>query len=364
MRRLTRIVLGLGLVFGCAAPASVFAQEGGGEGAATTAEQTDTDEEAESDKNWKVRGSVESRVGQGTFAALENETGIESEYQTNAAAFDRANMIYTFAPSYRWDEFTFGAEFQLVHWLTAGSGIYGYTSSAGANEAADVFFQDISLSAAWDGYTFESIDLNLAPSLELVLPTHKISRLTTKLASLSGSLSLSRTFFERLTLQGSLGATKSFHRYKTAAVDINRVGNENVLFRQGEAEDVGSGLVAIDGYNLSHTFSAGGAAQIKIVEKLSGSVSYFFVNYYSYPGNSEDENTAENAKPDTNLSQAISTSAELSYDVRDWLAVSGGIGTFMSPKTSDNKSFRFPFWNTEGAAANRSWISLGVEGSY
>jgi hypothetical protein len=64
------------------------------------------------------------------------------------------------------------------------------------------------------------------------------------------------------------------------------------------------------------------------------------------------------------LSQAVSTSAKLSYRLNKYLRFSGGIGSFMSPKTTDNKSFRFPFWNTEGAAANRSWVQLGVKATY
>ena len=363
MRMWKRSVLALIVAVACWIPASGWAQTGTDVTDAT--EETDTaDEETDKDKNWTVGGSIVSRVGQGTFVGLENESGIQGEYQSNSTAYDRANLIYTLSPSYTIGEFNVGAEFSLVQWLTAGGGTSGIAAAGGANDPADVYFQDILLSGGWQGYTFDSIGLTLAPALEIGLPTSKSSQLNTKLFHVGTDLSIMKTFFERLTLQGAISFAKYFHRYESSAIDPADVGEDNVLFRPGEAEDFKSGLVGLGGYNLSHLLAVGGATEIKIWKKLSGSISYFMINYYSYPGNSKDEFTAENAKPGRNLSQAVSTSASLSYGIKDWLSVSGGIGTFMSPKTSDNESFRFPFWNTDGASANRSWLQLGVSGSY
>lgn len=349
------------VLFGLSLPVAVVAQGEGGRGSATG--PTDESDE-ESDKNWEINGKVASRVGQGTFADLENDSGIGGEEKPVGQAYDRVNMIYTLNPTYSWKEFKFGAEFQLVHWLTSGGGIYGIPAAGGANDASDVYFQDITLSGKWKGHTFESIGLKLAPTLEIGLPTHKYSRNNTKYFDASGSLALTKRFFERLTLQGQLGAAKYFYRYKTPAVSLDRVGDENVLYRPGEAEDLGNGLVSVGGYNLSHSFSFGGAANVKIVDRLSASISYFFINFYSYPGPERDEFTAEAAQPGTNLSQVISTGVSLSYKANDWLSMNLGTGSYMSPKTADNKSFRFPFWNTQGAAANTSWLELGVSAKY
>lgn len=274
-------------------------------------------------------------------------------------------MLFTFNPTYRLGDFTFGAEFQLVQYLTPGGGIYGTPGSGGASDPADTYFQDVSLSASWKGYTFESIGVNLAPSLSLGLPTSKVSRLATQLFNVGASLSISKTFFDRLTFSGVLSGSRYFYRYKTPAIDPKKVGADNVLYRSGEAEDLGGGLVALGGRNYPWVLVAGGSSQIKILEKLSGSISYAMITYYFFPGKQQpDQYTSEYAKPGKNFGQAISTSAKLSYQATDWMSVSGGIGSYMSPKTSDNKSFRFPFWNFQGAAANRSWLQLSVSGSY
>ncbi len=345
-------------------PAVGWAQAGSAAADSTT-EETDEEEEAqEEDKNWKVSGSITSRVGQGTFVGLRNDTNTEGELKPNGSAFNRANLIYRLQPSFTVGEFNFGATFSMVQWLTAGAGTSPTTSSGGANDPGDVYIQDTTLSGSWKGYTFDSIGLNLAPSLEVGLPTWKVSQNNTKLFHLGGRLSLSKRFFERLTMQGIVGFTKYFYRYKTSAIDPSQVGEDNVLFRPGEAEDLGNGLVALGGYNLSHLLSIGGNTKVKIWKGLSGSISYFFVNYYSYKGSGQDELTGEYARPNRVLSQAISTSAKLSYRLNKYLRFSGGIGSFMAPKTTDNKSFRFPFWNTEGAAANRSWVQLGVKATY
>lgn len=345
-------------------PAVGWAQAGSAAADNATEETDDEEETDESSKNWSVSGSITSRVGQGTFVGLRNETNTEGELKPNGTAFDRANLIYRLQPSYSVGEFTFGAQFSMVQWLTAGAGTSATASSGGANDPGDVYIQDTTLSGSWRGYTFDSIGLNLAPSLEVGLPTWKVSQNNTKLFHLGARLSLSKRFFERLTLQGLVGFTKYFHRYKTSAIDPSEVGQDNVLFRSGEAEDLGNGLVALGGYNLSHLLSFGGNTKIKIWKGLSGSISYFFVNYYSYKGSGRDELSSEYARPNRVLSQAVSTSAKLSYRLNKYLRFSGGIGSFMSPKTTDNKSFRFPFWNTEGAAANRSWVQLGVKATY
>jgi len=360
--RATKILLSIAvLLFGLAAPAAVFAQGEAGRGSATG--PTDESED-EPDKNWSIRGKIASRVGQGTFVNLENDSEVEGEQKPVGQAFDRVNMVYTLNPTYDWKEFKFGAEFQLVHWLTSGGGIYGIPAAGGANDASAVYFQDITLSGKWKGHTFDSIGLTLAPSLEIGLPTHKYSRNNTKYFDASGSLALTKRFFERVTFQGQIGAAKYFYRYKTPAVSLDRVGDENVLYRPGEAEDLGNGLVSIGGYNLSHSFSAGAAANVEIVDRLSASISYFFINFYSYQGPDRDEFTADAAQPGTNLSQVVSTGVSLSYETNDWLSLNLGTGSYMSPKTADNKSFRFPFWNTQGAAANRSWLELGATATY
>ena len=367
MRRWKKKIMALAVLIGCAAPAGAWAQ-----GADTdvtdpnSSEQTDEgDESAENGKSWAIAGSLTSRVGQGTFVSLENDAGVEGTLKGNGTAYDRANLIYSLSPSYQFKEFTFGAEFQLVQWLTAGGGTSTLPVGGGANDPADVYFQDTELSAAWQGHTFDSIGLTLAPSLSVGLPTSKASQISTKYFDISTNLSLSKTFFEKLTLQGIVGFTKYFHKYQSPAISADTGGEGNVLFRAGGAEDIGDGNVIIGGYNTSHVLSFGGVTSINIWESLSGSISYVMVNFYSYPGNREaDEYTAEYAQPKKNFGQAISTSVQLSYGINDYLSVSGGIGSYMSPKTSDNQSFRFPFWNMEGAAANRSWMTLGVSGQY
>ena len=51
--------------------------------------------------------------------------------------------------------------------------------------------------------------------------------------------------------------------------------------------------------------------------------------------------------------------AGCSYEARVF-----GARSAMPPKTSDNRPFRFPFWNMEGAAANRSSLYISLGASY
>jgi len=361
MRGTKYFISAVAVVVGLSAPALAFSQSNAGNRSASKA--TDADEEES--KNWSISGSVATRIGQGTFLGLEDDANTTSDQQPAGSAFDRVNIVYTLNPTYTVGEFTFGAEFQLVQWLTAGGGVFGIPTSGGANEASDIFFQDITLTGTWKGHTFDSIGLKVTPGVEVNLPTHKASRVNNKLFDVAGSVSATKPFFDnRLTLRGQMSGAKYFYRFKTSTVDPDEVGENNVLFRPGQAEDLGNGLIAIGGFNLSHSFSAGATANVKIVDRLSASVSYFFINFWSFGGPEADQFTAENAQPGKNNSQVVSTGVNLSYKANNWLSFRGGIGSYMPPKTSDNESFRFPFWNTQGGASNSSWVEFGVSAKY
>ena len=383
--RTSALVLLLGLV---ASPA--FAQDAkketkGEKAADATAAKTkeaakEAADEEESEKKWGVSVGIRNSIGQGTFASVEGleETDDGAEVRTVGGdpgnAYDRVSMGYSLGASYGFDlpadqSLSLSTSLAWSHWLTQGGGING------SNE---IRFQDIGLSAGWGGVTIPGIDARLSGGLTLTFPTAKTSRIATKVLGTSLSARLSKTFLETISLSFGIGGGKTFHRSKGPLISQETVGAENIIFREGENGKLGNeSLVHIGGINGEYSLSLSFGAGFPIVEKLRGSISYGVGTYWTYNRNNIDEFTPNQVDADGNpvidegrgVGQSTSAGVSLSYPlISDWngISVSGsaGVRTGQTPKTSDNKSFNFPFWNVNGAAANRSSISLGLSGSY
>lgn len=312
-------------------------------------------QEKEGDRAWSLGADLVSRVGQGTFADLENETGTPGTEAPNASAFDRALLIYVLSGSYEVGDFTFSPEFTWTHWLTQGGGLNG---------PGEFRFQDISLIANWSGTKIEPLDSNLSASLEFSFPTSDVSQAQSKIVGVDGTVSISHNLFDKVAVIGSVSGSKTFHRFKSPRVNIDDVGEDNVLFRNNEAEDLGDGLIAIGGLNTEYALSGSLTLSFPIVDKLRGTVSYGLAKYWTYKIDNDDQLNSEFADTGRGTQDLSSATVTLSYPINQYLSVSGGIVTRQPPKTSDNESFRFPFWNTQGAANNYSSLQLAVSATY
>lgn len=347
--------------------------------------EAETDEEAEEEgKDWSVSFRLGNTIGQGTFVDVANDSEFFDPNCTDPIeqgcvgaannAYDRVNLSFALSGGYTLGDFSFGTSLAAVQWLTAGGG---------ANAPSEFRWQDVGLSAGWAGYTFESIGLNIAPGLDLVLPTSRVSQYTTLVVGTSLGVGISKTFFDKLSLSLGLGGGKDFHRFTSPVLDLEKfdpedegelqgdLQPESVVYRAGASEDLGRSLVAVSGMNTEYSFSGSLSASIPVWDKLKASASYALVTFWSYPvpGEPGDELTPDvvGINEGRGVGQVTSTGFSLSYpitlgDVN--LGLSGGISTSQFPKTSDNKSFRFPFWNTTGAASNASALKFGVSASY
>jgi hypothetical protein len=359
-----------------------------GEAAVETSAEAEAEEAAEEaseeeseGKNWSAGFSLGSSIGQGTFVDVDSDLSdpgctLEDQLETGCIAegtnaFDRANLSYSLSGSYQLADFSFSSSIALVQWLTAGGG---------RNDAYEVRWQDLGLEAGYKGYTFESIGVNIAPSLGLTFPTSQISRFTSLVLGTSLGVGISKTFFDKLNLSLGLSGGKDFHRFTSPVFDAEKfeseeelrdgLNPESVVYRSGGSEDLGRGLVAVDGLNTEWSFSGSLSASIPVWDKLRLSAFYALSTFWSYAINADDEMTPdiEGINTGRGVAQVTRTGLTLSYPVtvadKLNLGFSAGLSTGQFPKTSDNKSFRFPFWNFQGAASNASALKFGVSASY
>lgn len=354
-----------------------------------TAEKSDEDskedeKEEEEAKAWSVSARVGSSIGQGTFVNVSNDSEyadpncvdpiVQGCVGDAGNAFDRVNLSYGLSGSYSWKKFSISTGLSLTQWLTPGGGM---------NRPHEVRLRDSGIGIGYEGWTIESIGVSIGPSLGLTLPTSKFSRVATLVLGTSLGVGISKTLFEKLNLSLSVDVSKDFHRFEAPLIDVERlekeldedelanlaeeVRPEAVVFRA--EEEVKPGLVAIGGVNTEWGFGAGLSASWAVWQKLRLSASYNISTSWTYAidDNPDVEPQIPNLQGNRGVGQGFGTSVGLSYpyqigDVR--LGFSAGLGTGGYPKTSDNKSFKFPFWNTSGAASNASSIRFGVSASY
>ena len=330
------------------------------------------DEKKESKKDWGVSFGTSLRIGQGTFVSLAEDSEVNTDLGDvpgDPSNFkDRVALGFNAGASYNLDPVNFGISVGAVQWLTAGGGING---------VQEFRFQDVGASVGWNGYTIEAIDSRISAGLGFQFPTSEATQLSNLVLGTSANVGISKTFFKKLNLRFGLSGSKDFHSNITPSIDPEDVGAENVIFRAGTNEKLENGTVVLGGVNSEYSLGFSLSASFPVIEKLRMSIRYGLSTYWSYDRENDDAFTPNLRDENGNLiadtgrgvGQGTGTGISLSYPIlSDWnglsLGASAGISTGQSPKTSDNKSFNFPFWNFNGAAANRSSLRFGLSASY
>jgi hypothetical protein len=305
---------------------------------------------------------MQTSVGQGTFVNPTNDTELSEEVGDGSNAFERVNLAYGIGPSYTLGDFIVSGSVSWTTWLTQGGG---------SNEPGETRISDVSFDVFWLGHTFASTGTNINLDGGFSLPTSQASRYSTMILDTFLSASVRQPVLgRRLFLVGTLSGGKTFHEFTSPVLDANTDKgdfNEDVLFRANGAEDLGDGLIAIDGRNTEYSLSGSiGANIIVIPGSLNASMAYGFTSFWSYAAGIEgqDEFTNPNADTGRGVGQLASGRIGLSYQLNENFILGVNARSAQAPKTADNASFRFPFWNFTGAALNSSSLGASVRFIY
>jgi len=394
-RRLGLVCMMAALVVG--APSVGFAQDD---------EDSDDDviEELETDskkdkpkkapKKWNVRASVGGGVGLSTFVRLDEEgTALTSNNPTNSRpgqAFASVGLSYGFGGGYRLNKnFSLslgtGLSQSLINVTTIRQNID--PEQAGPGDFVEppltrrpVRIGDTSLGLNWSGYNIESIKTRFTAGGGMRLPTSRFSRRQTLLAGFSGRVGLTRQFFGKLRLSVNYSGSKNWHRFTNPRIrveptpEIQQDGDVTIeqpsFAREGGAEDLGfanggAEIVAIGRRNVSFSHGLSLGAGIPLARRVNLSVGYGLTNAYSYRVTDEvDEFTSPFANTNR-WRQIMSGSITVAFPVWKMIGGSVSLSNGAQPKTADNQSFRFPFWDFEGGiASGRTRIGVNFGGGF
>lgn len=313
---------------------------------------------------WTLAMGVSTRIGQGTFVSIDpnpNDRQIhcpealgEQDCEEGSNAFDRWSNFYSFSPSYTKGKFTATASWNWSHWLTAGGGLI---------EPNEIRISDLSFDLFWAGHTFGPLRTTVLTDFGFSVPTSRLSQASNMIVDTFGVVALRQPVMGKVFLTGSLTGGKTFHNSTSPAVSIAEVGEDNVLFRANGAEDLGGGLVAIGGRNTEYSLAGGFTATVLLSSKFFTSVRYRYTRFWSYEGfipEEADPFTSENAFGGRGVGDLSAGSIGLTYRAHPMVFLRASLSTAQAPKTDDQGSFRFPFWNFEAPAANRSAVNFGA----
>src|SRR5690554_463534 len=310
--------------------------------------------ETDDDKSWSLTASLSTRIYQGMFVGLENpDSNLSSPNAASTSnSFSRWSNIYTVGAGLKVSDFNFSATAAASHWMSRGDGMNG---------PYEFRLQDLVLNAGWNGYNIDAIDTRIAANYTLTAPTSTVSRTANLIVGNYLGVSISKTFMRKLGLSYSITGGWTPHSESFATIDRE----DAQIYREDEL--IGNDVRIPGGYqtefSLSHTF----AASFPVWDKLRASATYTYGSAWSeHFADADDPFTSPQAgvQSGRNYGDGTTATAGLSYPLNDYLRLAGGISTSQQPKTDENRGFRFPWWNFNGAAANRSSVNLSLSGTY
>lgn len=229
-----------------------------------------------------------------------------------------------------------------------------YSGGASRTTRTPTQLGDLSVGASWAFYKVPVADIGLNLSGNLRFPTSKPSQSVDLITGTSVNLSASRAF-GGFSISLSGGYTYNFYQNPTQQIDADRAP-ENIII---SGRDLGNPL-SLQGFSTSLSLG------YSPIDALSLSLSYGLNNSYSSVRFEDDEFTSDYAQVGDQSgigSQFFSASASYSLPFETGTSLSVSYSNAGGLYTSDNKSYRFPLFDTESQLHHRTTYSVALRQS-
>ncbi|MCL2326126.1 MAG: hypothetical protein FWC40_06505 [Proteobacteria bacterium] len=300
----------------------------------TVASNADDEAGEKADKRWKVGATAGFDLGLGAFVSHEYARRVRSRFTMSVNGSYKIPVI----------DVTVSASTGFSQWMSKAGGSNGIYEFRWSDS-------DLSLSRKIWGYKSGDFAFNLAGGLGFTLPTSKASLqsdlYTSIVPSLSASVSLAK-----FSLSYSIAYSHSFHKYTSMTLNPSDV---DVLSRSTGIELIGSNAIAIDGVLTEIALANQFVFGYSFLDNLALSVGLGFMDAWSYDNGTitkDDEYVSENAKVGRGHKQYSMGTVTLSYLPIEYLTLSLSMVSMQPWKTADNKTLRFPWFDTVSPAKN------------
>lgn len=246
-----------------------------------------------------------------------------------------------------WADLGFSVGWGLSHMLSDNGG--------GGQYARQVYARDIGVSIAKQLFVEKNTGIALGFGVGFKIPLSLVSRQSTIMTSIAPALSLSKNFFNRVSLSYSFGVNFNFYEQDSGRYNPDFAGIPGLNQRWGMSHSFGMGVQIVRGLSIN--------AGINI------NVGYSFADAYATTDGpqvfgGDNLSLADRASYAINEGNAYGVSVSINYRFNPYIGLSAGY-------SNGGSQFEFQYDN----AGNRRWIlrnpfklqnssfSFGVSGS-
>ena len=310
-------------------------------------EKSSKDDKDDDDKSWGVNAAIGFDLGLGAFTKDEYARKVRSRFTMTLGGYYTIPVIDT----------DIHLETGFSQWMS---------KAGGSNGKYEFRWSDTTIGLSREIWSYKSGEFSVAfnADLSFVLPTSKASINANLYTSIVPSLAASIKLW-RFSLAYGITYSYNAHKYTSVTLDPDDI---DVLSRSTGNEIIDSHNIAIGGVLAEHDLANQFVLGIECIRKvLDLSVGFAFADSWTYDNGtitSDDEFVGKHAKVGRGHSQYSQGSLVLSYKPIKYATVSFGMVSTQPWKTADNKTLRFPWFDTESPSKNYTKFLLSATFQY
>jgi len=310
-------------------------------------EKSSKDDKDDDDKSWGVNAAIGFDLGLGAFTKDEYARKVRSRFTMTLGGYYTIPVIDT----------DIHLETGFSQWMS---------KAGGSNGKYEFRWSDTTIGLSREIRSYKSGEFSVAfnADLSFVLPTSKASINANLYTSIVPSLAASIKLW-RFSLAYGITYSYNAHKYTSVTLDPDDI---DVLSRSTGNEIIDSHNIAIGGVLAEHDLANQFVLGIECIRKvLDLSIGFAFADSWTYDNGtitSDDEFVGKHAKVGRGHSQYSQGSLVLSYKPIKYATVSFGMVSTQPWKTADNKTLRFPWFDTESPSKNYTKFLLSATFQY
>ena len=299
------------------------------------------------DKSWGVNAAIGFDLGLGAFTKDEYARKVRSRFTMTLGGYYTIPVIDT----------DIHLETGFSQWMS---------KAGGSNGKYEFRWSDTTIGLSREIWSYKSGEFSVAfnADLSFVLPTSKASINANLYTSIVPSLAASIKLW-RFSLAYGITYSYNAHKYTSVTLDPDDI---DVLSRSTGNEIIDSHNIAIGGVLAEHDLANQFVLGIECIRKvLDLSIGFAFADSWTYDNGtitSDDQFVGKHAKVGRGHSQYSQGSLVLSYKPIKYATVSFGMVSTQPWKTADNKTLRFPWFDTESPSKNYTKFLLSATFQY
>ncbi|MBQ1926772.1 MAG: hypothetical protein II767_10070 [Proteobacteria bacterium] len=292
------------------------------------------DDDKDDDKSWTIGATLGFDLGLGAFTKHEYAKRIRSRFKFSVVGSYTIPVI----------DVDIYAQTGFSQWMS---------KAGGSNGQYEFRWADSEVGLTRNIWSYKSGDFKLSfdAALAFTLPTSTASINTKLYTTIAPSLSASFTL-DKFTFAYAITYGHNFHKFTSTTLDPSEV---DVLSRSTGEELLGEHAIAIEGVLTEIELANQFAINYQFIKQFGMTVGLAIADGWTYDNGTitkDDEFVSPYAKVGRGHSQYSSGSLTFTYVPIKYVALALSMVSTQPWKTADNKTLRFPWFDTVSPSKN------------